>query len=347
MSIVLLRTLVVAVGVWLYAFNRWCMVDPDDRAKLRRGGWLFLGLVGTPLVLVAILPEIMDGLSWVLFILFLLLEAWRIGRQAMGFTTTRSAAVPVAGLPARLLSTKSLQVRSWQFPGAPEALDGLTVAFLSDLHCNGLPAAEWYDKIWETVRAIGPDLLLLGGDFAESIDDLPFFERCLQGLSRLSPPMGMFAVLGNHDETAPDQIRGILRRAGVTILDDSWRALARADGRTVILHGTSAPYHGSKDPLRGLPPGGADISLVHTPDVAPQLAKAGSRYILAGHLHGGQFGLPLVGALLVPSRYSRRWSYGGFRLGHANLVVTSGIGSVGIPLRIIVRPEIVVVRFHA
>jgi predicted MPP superfamily phosphohydrolase len=253
----------------------------------------------------------------------------------------------VSGCQDGILATQALQVRTWQFPNAPPELDGLTVAFLSDLHCNGYPACEWYDKIWEMVRAIGPDMLLLGGDYLDRPEDLPLLERCLRGLGHLAPPLGTFAVLGNHDEVAPSGVRKLLRQSGAVMLDDNWKSVSRPDGRSFLVHGTSAPFAGSGDPLRGVPPGGAHISLVHTPDVAPALAGRGSRYILSGHLHGGQIALPLFGALIVPSRHSRKWSYGGYRIGDSHLVVTSGVGSVGLPIRVLVRPEIVVIRFHS
>lgn len=348
MLIVVLRCALVGGGIWLALFNRWCMTDPDDRRKLRRGGWLLAALVGGGALLGALFPEFMGGPSWVAFSLLVLLEGWRLFQHSIGFTTLRSSLVPVSGCQNELLSTRSLQVRSWQFPEAPPELDGLTVAFVSDLHCNGILSCEWYDKVWATVRAIGPDLLLLGGDFVECPQDLPILERALGGLARISPPLGTWAVLGNHDEENATDVRRLLSQAGAVLLEDRWVALRRpGQERAVLLHGTDAPFNSSPDPLRGVPPEGAHISLVHTPDCAPALAGRGSRYIFAGHLHGGQVALPLLGALVVPSRHSRRWTYGTFRIGDSHLVVTSGVGSVGVPFRILARPEVVVARFQA
>lgn len=345
--IVVLRFALVGFAAWVAVFNRWCMTDPDDRRKIRRGGWLLLGLVGLPVVAASLWPQVLDGPTWAAFSILVLLEGWRLAQQAIGFTTARSNLVPVPGCQDGIFATRALQVRTWQFPNAPPELDGVTAVFLSDLHCSGFPSCEWYDKIWETIRAIGPDMLLLGGDYLDRPEDIPLLERCLRGLGHLSPPLGVFAVLGNHDEADPAGVRRLLRRSGAVMLDDRWKSVLRPDGRSFLVHGTSAPFAGSLDPLRGVPPGGAHLSLVHTPDVAPALAGRGSRYIFSGHLHGGQIALPLFGAVIVPSRYSRKWSYGGFRIGDSHLVVTSGIGSVGLPIRVLVRPEIVVARFHS
>lgn len=343
--IVVLRLGLVGGFLWLHLFNRHCMVDRDDRRKLRRGTWYLALCVGLPAVAALAWQEALDTPSWILFLLLLGWELNRLVRQAIGFSATRSEAVPVAGSPEGIVTTRSLQVRSYQFAGVAPNLQGLTVAFLTDFHCNGTPSLDWYERIWTVVQGIGPDLVLLGGDYLDSREDLPLMERAFAGAARLSVPLGIHAILGNHDEVAPAEVRSILRRTGVRILDDRWVALPRENGEVVTLHGTSSPFAGSLDPLAGAPPGGADLGLTHTPDNAPILAQRGTRFILAGHTHGGQIGAPLLGALVVPSRHSRRWAYGNFRLGASNLVVSAGLGCEGLPVRLLVRPEIAVLRF--
>ena len=345
--ITVLRCALDGGALWIFAFNRWCMTDPDDRRKIRRGLLLLLALVGVPSLAGFLFPELLDGPSWILFAGLFLLEGWRLFQQAIGFTTSRSNLVPVAGCQEGRMATRALQVRSWLFPDSPPEMDGLTVAFVSDLHCNGSIPCGWYDRVWDAIRAVGPDLLLLGGDYVDSREDLPLLERSLRGMGRFSPPMGTWAILGNHDEPAAPEVRRVLRESGAILLEDRWVSVQRPDGRAILLHGTDAPYLGASDPLRGVPPGGAHISLVHSPDVSPALAGRGSRYIFAGHLHGGQIALPLLGGLLVPSRSSRRWVYGGYRIGDSHLIVTSGLGVVGLPFRMLIRPEVVVARFQA
>ncbi|HNY29367.1 MAG TPA: metallophosphoesterase [Fibrobacteria bacterium] len=345
--IVALRMAMVGCFAWLMLFNRICMVDQDDRRKIRRGGWLLLAFVGVPVLAALLWPEVLDGPSWLLFLWLIGWECNRLARQAIGFSSARSQAVGVAGVSAGIVCTDSLQVRSYQFAGAGEHMDGLTVAFLSDFHCSGYPSCDWYDQVWRMISGIGPDLVLLGGDYLDAVEDVPLMERAFHGAARLSPLLGIHAILGNHDEVASSDVRRVLRRSGVSLLEDRWVALQRGPGRIITLHGTSSPFAGSHDPLSGAPPGGADLCLTHTPDNAPSLARRGTRFILAGHTHGGQIGFPLLGALLTPSRFSRKWSYGTFRVGESHLVVTSGLGCEGIPLRVLVRPEIVVLRFHA
>jgi len=342
----LLRALFTGLWIFLHVFNRKGMTDPDDHRKLRLASWLLPTCVLVPPLVVVLLPwEFVSQLFWLTFALALLLEAARLLLLAIGFTSTRSRATEIPGLEGSIETTTALQVRTYEFAEAPHAMHGLVVAFVSDLHCDGRPSCQWYDRLWETVRGVGPDVLILGGDYLTRADSLPILDRALHGLRALRPTLGVWAVLGNHDLEAPVEIRRLLRRAGVGLLEDSWVVLDRGDGRHVTLHGTQSPWTTSASAAASMPPGGADLSVSHTPDNAPALARAGARYILSGHLHAGQIALPLIGALLVPSRHSRRWSYGCHSVDRSRLVVSAGVGVTGFPVRILATPEIVVLRF--
>lgn len=335
-------------GLWilLHVFNRYGMTDPDDRRKIRLFLWLFPVCVILPILIVAFVRWPPVGmLFWATFVAVIVVETLRVLHLAIGFTSTRSRAISVPGLESRFETTRALQVRTYEFGEAPRNMHGLTVALVTDLHCDGSPSCDWYDRLWDTVRGIGPDLLLLGGDYLSRRDSTPILDRALKGLRTLQPKLGIWAVLGNHDLEAPGEVRKLLRRCGCGLLEDSWEVLDRGDGRTIVLHGTGAPWTTKADASASVPPGGADISLTHTPDNAPSLAAKGVRFILAGHIHGGQMALPLVGPILSPSVYSRRWAYGCHSLGSSRLVVSSGAGVVGIPLRILAPPEIVLLRF--
>jgi len=342
----LFRAGITGLWIFLYAFNRHGMTEPDDHRKLRLFAWLFPLCTMPPLLIVALVPWSPVGLLfWGTFASIIVFEVVRIVRLAIGFTSTRSRTTPVPGLESRFETTHALQVRTYEFGEATRNLHGLTVAFVSDLHCDGFPSCEWYDRLWETVRGIGPDLLLLGGDYLSRADSLPILDRALRELRMLRPPLGIWAVLGNHDMEAPDAVRKLLRRSGCGLLEDKWEILDRGDGRTVVIHGTGSPWASNADPSASLPPEGADIALTHTPDNAPSLAAKGVRYILSGHIHGGQIAFPLLGAILSPSIHSRRWTYGCHSLGSSRLVISSGVGIVGIPLRILAPPEIILLRF--
>ncbi|MCB9497219.1 MAG: metallophosphoesterase [Fibrobacteria bacterium] len=341
----ILRAALTGLWVFLEIFNRRGMTNPDDRAKFRLAFWLLPVCVLLPSLAIVVVPGKWVGLLfWMTFATLVSVEVFRLIRKAIGFTSTRSRSTPIPALDSTLETTRALQVRSYEIAGAPRSMHGMTVAFLSDLHCDGRPSCEWYDKLWDTLRGIGPDLLLLGGDYLSREDSLPILDRCLKGLRSLHIPLGSWAVLGNHDMEAPDAVRRLLRQAGCGLLEDDWVPLDRGQGRVVILHGTNAPWS-TANPSAAIPAGGADISVSHTPDNAPLLARAGARYILSGHIHGGQIGLPILGALLSPSKFGRKWTYGCHTLQQSRLVVSSGVGVVGLPLRLLVPPEVVLLRF--
>lgn len=342
----LLRAFLTGLWVFLWVFNRKGMTDPDDHRKLQLASWLLPACLLIPPLTVIFLPWEAVGLFyWLTFAVVVVLEAARLLLLAIGFTSTRSRATHVPGLEGGIETTTALQVRTYEFAEAPHAMHGMVVAFVSDLHCDGRPSCLWYDRLWETVRGMGPDVLILGGDYLTRADSLPILDRALRGLRALRPTLGVWAVLGNHDLEAPSEIRRLLRQAGVGLLEDSWVVLDRGERRHVILHGTQTPWTTQASAAAGMPPGGADLSVSHTPDNAPILARAGARYILSGHLHGGQIALPLIGALLAPSRFSRRWTYGCHSLERSRLVVSAGVGVTGFPLRILATPEIVILRF--
>jgi predicted MPP superfamily phosphohydrolase len=109
----------------------------------------------------------------------------------------------------------------------------------------------------------------------------------------------------------------------------------------VRLCGTDAPWGPTFEP-----PGSdaaATLVLSHTPDNVYELAERGATVVFAGHTHGGQFRLPVLGALVVPSRYGRRFDRGHFAVEGTHLFVSAGVGSEAPALRLWCPPELVVV----
>ena len=231
--------------------------------------------------------------------------------------------------------------------GWPRTARPLRIAFLSDLHA-GTHAGDVarLGAIVAEAAAHNPDLVLHGGDF---VNMQPFgggriAPRVIAAiLGRLDAPLGRFAVLGNHDYTyGIDEIAQALRDHGITVLSDEKRTL-RHDGHAFDLVGLPD--------ARDLRPSGRalltglarpTIVLAHDPEWFAHVPP-GPHLTLAGHTHGGQVVLPRLGALTNASRAPRRWTYGHVIEDGRQLYVTSGIGTSGIPLRIGMPPEFVVI----
>ncbi|HXZ84004.1 MAG TPA: metallophosphoesterase [Myxococcota bacterium] len=246
------------------------------------------------------------------------------------------------------LEPASLRVRTSRLalPGWPAACDGLRVAVLSDLHVgspfNGL--AHLSRVVARTGRA-RPDLILLAGDFLISDVKGGTFvapEPIAEGLSKLSAPLGTFAVLGNHDWWFDGpRMQRALEHAGIHVLEDRSLPLARGECR-FSLAGVGDFREAAHDVPRALaavPADSAVIVFTHNPDVFPQIPQRVTLTI-AGHTHGGQVYIPGIGRPIVPSRYGERYAIGHVVEHGSHLFVTSGIGTSLLPVRFLVPPEI-------
>ena len=85
--------------------------------------------------------------------------------------------------------------------------------------------------------------------------------------------------------------------------------------------------------------------LTHSPDIFPKVPKE-VNLTLSGHVHGGQVRLPLLGAIIVPSKYGDKYSYGLIEEDNKKMIVTSGIGTSILNVRFNCKPEIVVIEFE-
>ncbi len=233
----------------------------------------------------------------------------------------------------------------------PSAFSGVRVALLSDLHVGGIHITE--DRLRNVVartNAENPDLILLGGDYIKhtSLGAIVPPEGYAPILGQLRAPAGVYAVLGNHDWWwNGKRVRKALESAGIRVLENE-SAPVVVRGQTFWLAGI--PDEMTQDPepaeaLSGVPAGAPIIALTHSPDVFPRVPKRVT-LTLAGHTHGGQVRLPLLGAPVVPSRYGQRYAQGlSVEDGHA-LFVTTGIGTSILPVRFGVPPEIVILTLR-
>jgi predicted MPP superfamily phosphohydrolase len=236
----------------------------------------------------------------------------------------------------------------------PRDAGPLDVALLADIHLgNRAMNPRRLAAIVAQVNAAHPDLVLIAGDFLAGRDGVGAAERAaaLQApLSRLRAPLGVVAVLGNHDHwTVPDAVRRVLVRAGVTVLANA----ATRRGPVTIL-GVDDAFSGRDDiaatlaSSKGL--GGIPIVLTHTPDLVHKLRGA-FPLVLAGHTHCGQVVLPWYGPLLTRAPregwkplYDPRYRCGIVRDPGRLVLVTAGLGSGTAPIRLGAPPDWWLVR---
>ncbi len=227
----------------------------------------------------------------------------------------------------RLPGNQSFLVRKVEsevtIPNLPRALDGLTLVQISDLHFSRSYRREFFEAVADEAAAWDADLVAFTGDLLDDEATLDWVEPVL---SRLRGRLGRFAILGNHDHRLrPGRARRALRRAGFVDLDGRWLRID-VDGSGLALGGTSEPWGPALD--YAAMPADADLRVVlsHAPDQFPRARNRGVDLVLAGHNHAGQIRLPVLGPILMPSRYSRHFDRGFFRSGDALLHVSQGVG---------------------
>jgi hypothetical protein len=237
------------------------------------------------------------------------------------------------------ITTTDLVVHFFELPEPALRVKRLRVAQISDLHISSRLPKAYFEAALDSVVAQDPDLIFVTGDNVSHVDSLPLLSEVLTG--RLHARFGVFAVLGNHDfETAPEAVRQALSAAGITRVSSDCVRLPQSIGRVVVC-GTEAPW----GPKLETPLAAHDLSLIlsHTPDNIYDLAAQGASVVFSGHTHGGQLRVPGFGALVVPSSYGRRFDEGHFRVGGADLFVSTGLGAYHPPLRIYCQPDVIVV----
>jgi len=221
----------------------------------------------------------------------------------------------------------------------------LRMVHLSDLHGSNwdMPQVR-LNRIMDQVNTLEPDLVVVTGDFhASKIWDPPMrMDDAVQPLTRLKAPLGVWSVPGNHDD--PYWIRWVMRRFGLKLL-----AGDLVDVGPIQIVGSDDLIMGQR-PVQGLraaaaraQPGKPLIALVHEPRLWTMLPP-NVDLVLAGHTHGGQiqiFGWPQFKKL--DSQYLR----GLFRNpGGQQMLVSAGIGTSIVPVRLGTQGEIVVVELQ-
>jgi len=250
------------------------------------------------------------------------------------------ALLAVAGW-ARWIEPRRLVVRRrpLRLPDWPSRLDGLRVLLLSDLHAGAAVIAP--ERVVGRAREERADLVVLLGDFVDrSRPAAP--EPVAAALGTLEAPLGVVAVLGNHDWRAGGaRVRAALEAAGIRVLED--RAVEVGRGLWVAGVGDLGSRGArTRRALAAVPSGAPVLLLSHDPDVLPRVPRRVA-LTLAGHTHGAQVNLPLLRRAVVRSSYLA----GHVRERGRDLYVSSGVGTTGPPLRFARPPEVVVLELRA
>jgi len=222
---------------------------------------------------------------------------------------------------------------------APE-FDGLRIGFVTDLHLSEFVPPEDIQRALALIDGEAPELLVLGGDYV-SYQDTAYVEPVAELLSTAHAPLGVIAILGNHDDDRV--VPAALSRRGITVLRDARTRLTRRGGSLEIagLRFWTKTRNELAEVIAGAR--GPILLLAHDPRRVIEARALGIPAVLSGHTHGGQIVLPVVGALAA-----RKFPVAAGRLSTkgTELYVSAGVGTVILPVRINCPPEVALVTLR-
>jgi predicted MPP superfamily phosphohydrolase len=251
-----------------------------------------------------------------------------------------------------------LEVNRFVVPihGLGSSFDGLKIVQLSDLHCGRQLPQHYLDETIAAALAERGDIIVVTGDFVHK--GFRHVDRVASAVGQLEAPLGVYAVLGNHDHAIRNAlglrrhrdlattITRALNQRGIRVLDNESITLKRqADSLHLAgvddLWSRRCRVDRALDELDDHTP---CVLLAHNPRTVERLEGRRCDLILAGHTHGGQIDWPGLGRVTLGKR-GRQYAAGFYRHGHTHLYVNKGVG-FGWRIRYGVRPEIAVFQLH-
>ena len=225
----------------------------------------------------------------------------------------------------------------------------LRIVFISDIHMAGAHiSSDRVSHIVDRVNELDPDIVLIGGDFIDghtprsqtsnsfnSEVDIGFTK-----LTNLQAKLGVYAVIGNHDVWYDvDVVRNALSQSGIKLLENEAVNIERNicvvgyQDETTQSPNRTASQNCNKDTIF--------LSLMHSPDSLKYVDR--SSFAFAGHTHGGQINIPLIGRRITSTRLGEKYAYGLQDYQGIPVYITSGIGTSILPARFRSAPEIAVI----
>ena len=237
----------------------------------------------------------------------------------------------------------------------PEGFDGFKVVQISDFHN---PKGDFLkESVLSETKALEPDIIVLTGDFIDSRRPKPEISLAFaKELVKIAP---VYFAPGNHEARIPEIYEPFereLRNIGVRVLRNSCQKISIRGEEINIIGVDDATFYGTEDKYISTARAIDEISynknlftitLSHRPELFSVYTKKEQDLVFSGHLHGGQFVIPFLGGLYMPTEgfFPEYWQ-GVHTEDDTTMVVSRGIGNSAFPIRINNRPELISVTLR-
>lgn len=236
-----------------------------------------------------------------------------------------------------------------EVPRLPKDLDGLRIVQITDIHLSEFLSERELSDAIDMANETKAHVALVTGDLITRRGDP--LDACLRQLGRLRADAGVLGCLGNHEvyAEAEDYVTKQARRSGIHFLRRQSQLLrfgnAAINFAGVDYQKMHSRYLAGAEKL--VAPDAFNILLSHNPDVFPVAEQQGYQLTVSGHTHGGQVDVEILHQHINVARYFTPFVRGLYRGENASVYVSSGLGTIGVPVRIGAPPEISVLRLCA
>lgn len=239
---------------------------------------------------------------------------------------------------ARIIRKKMYEIN---ISNLPELWKTKKIVVLSDLHFGAVNGLGFAKRVVREIQKQNPDIVFIVGDF---FDGVKVDERALaEVFAELKPKNGVFFVMGNHDEfTDNTEKERLLKHAGMIVLDNQKVNVEGIDILGVDYKSTVKATD-LKQALEKLvvDPSVPSILLRHVPTHIDTASTSNIDLVLSGHTHNGQ----MFPSNYLASRIHKGFGYGLKSLNNTQVLISSGIGTWGPPLRVGTKSELLVLKF--
>ena len=256
-------------------------------------------------------------------------------------------------LYSRFIATKGLKVKEKKIINNKiiDEYHGLKIVHISDIHYGSTVSETELINIVDKINETNPDIVVLTGDLLD--ERLEYNKEIIvRELSRINSKIGKFAISGNHDIPI-EEFNDIINKSGFKNLNDTYELIYMDSNKPIIISGISSNYQDNSnigvktekfdtyianlkaDDIRPI----YSILLIHEPDFIDNLDLSKYDLILAGHSHGGQIRLPIIGKIYTP-KGSLKYYDEYYKINNTDLYISSGLGTSKYKFRLFNRPSI-------